>query len=199
MSIALQERGADGSLMTAEELLARPDEKNFELRQGTLLAKQMGNESSQIAALLVSALISFVRPRRLGWVLISDAGYVLPLEGAETVRKPDVSFVSAKRFPANQPLPTGYYKLAPDIAVEVLSPGDLVSEVDTKIEDYLKAGVKLVWIIHPTNRTVLVYRQDRTSSIFRDTDHLDGEDVIAGFRCPIAEIFEILPAQGPSA
>lgn len=196
MSIALIETVQHARLLTAEELLALPNEKDFELLQGVLVERSMGNESSQIAVLLASALISFVRPRNLGWILSSDGGYVLPLDGRDTVRKPDVSFVGIGRFPAGQPLPTGYYKLAPDLAAEVLSPGDLVYEVDQKIAEYLNAGVRLVWVVHPVTRTVMVHRQDRSTYQLRDTDFLDGEEVLPGFRCLVSEIFLIPTAQG---
>jgi Uma2 family endonuclease len=109
------------------------------------------------------------------------------------VRKPDVSFVRYGRFPDEQ-LPAGFARLAPDLTGEVVSPGDTYEEVDGKVEEYLRAGVRLVWVISPTNRTVRVYRLDGSSSSVRADGELDGEDVLPGFRCRVADLFPQPPA-----
>jgi Uma2 family endonuclease len=109
------------------------------------------------------------------------------------VRKPDVSFVRHGRFSEEQ-LPGGYARLAPDLAAEVISPNDKYEKVDEKIEEYLRAGVRLVWIISPQNHTVRVYRANGSSHSLRENDELDGEEVVPGFRCPVADLFPRPPA-----
>ena len=104
------------------------------------------------------------------------------------VRKPDVSFIRAGRLPGDV-LPSGFVRIAPDLAVEVVSPNDLAPELDEKLEDYQKAGVRLVWVIYPESRTVSVYRGDGSASRLHQDDVLSGEDVIPGFRCEVGSLF----------
>ncbi len=183
MSDAVQSR------LTAEDLLAMPHEKDFELVDGELVERKMGNESSFIAGNLFFLLASFVRPRRLGIVLPAEAGYQCFPDSADRVRKPDVSFVCSGRLPNNRPA-RGYDTIAPDLAVEVLSPRDLASEVDQKVEDYLQAGVRLVWVVNPDTRGVRVHRADGSITGLHEQDDLSGEEVIPGFLCPVAALFE---------
>jgi Uma2 family endonuclease len=86
-------------------------------------------------------------------------------------------------------LPKGHVRIAPDLAVEVVSPRDLAPELDEKLEDYRKAGVRLVWVISPESRTVTIYRGDGSVSRLHEDDVLSGEDVIPGFRCEVRSPF----------
>jgi len=89
--------------------------------------------------------------------------------------------------------------------VEVISPNDLAKDLDEKLEDYLRAGVKLIWVINPETRTLQIYYPDGTSRRLHETDEVSGDSVIPGFRCPVAALFpavpEVLPttAVSPSA
>ena len=103
---------------------------------------------------------------------------------ADTVRAPDVAFVSRERLP--DPEPTGYAALAPDLVVEVLSPGDRPGETLAKVGDWLNAGTRLVWVVDPVRRQTHVYRQDGSEALAAET--LDGEDVVPGFTCPLGAI-----------
>ena len=149
----------------------------------------MGTESAFVAGRLFHLIFAYVELKRLGWAFSDGTGYLLPLERSDTVRKPDVSFVSFQQLPATDAFPKGYMKLAPDLAVEVVSPNDLEEEVDKKINDYLTVGVRLVWEIHPTSRTITVHRADDSVVRLRETDILDGENVLPGFQCRIADLF----------
>jgi Uma2 family endonuclease len=125
-----------------------------------------------------------VEERRLGDVLGSDALYALPLGNR---RGPDVSFVAAGRLtPAAQPKP--FPELAPDLAVEVVSPGDRPREVLDKVGEYLQAGVRLVWVIDPQARRATAYRGLTAVHTVDDSGDLDGTDVLPGFRCRLAEV-----------
>jgi Uma2 family endonuclease len=157
----------------------------------------MGLEAGFVVIEIARRLGNHCHEHRTGWVLPGgDAGYLCFPDRPRLVRKPDVSFVRRGRFPG-EVLPRGYAELAPDLSVEVISPNDLYEEVDQKIEEYLRAGVRLVWVISPQNHTVRVCRVDGSSASLRDADELDGEDVLPGFRCPVRELFPPPPAAAP--
>ncbi|MHB1426015.1 MAG: Uma2 family endonuclease [Gemmataceae bacterium] len=180
---------------TPDDLLTMSGGKNFELVNGRLVERHMGILACWVGSELTRVLGNHCREHQLGWVLSSgaDAGYQGFPDSPRTVRKPDVSFVRYGRFSEEQ-LPGGYARLAPDLAVEVISPNDKYEEVDEKIEEYLRAGVRLVWIISPQNHTVRVHRLNGSSHSLRENDELDGEDVVPGFRCPVRDLFPHPPA-----
>jgi Uma2 family endonuclease len=190
---------------TPEDLLTMPGGKNFELVNGRLVERHrtsppveveghMGFLADQIAVRLLQRLANFCDEHPLGWVLMpSSGGFQGFPNSPRLVRKPDVAFVSNGRFPDEQ-LPLGHAHLAPDLAAEVVSPNDTYEEVDEKIEEYLRAGVRLVWVISPKNHTVRVYRANGSSHSLRENDQLDGEDVVSGFRCPVRDLFPPPPA-----
>lgn len=142
-----------------------------------------------VAGELIRVLGNHCSQRRLGWIIPGgDGGYQGFPGSPRTVRKPDVSFVRHGRFEDDQ-LPDGYARIAPDLIAEVISPNDKYEEVDEKIEEYLRAGVRLVWVISPQNHTIRVYRVNGSSHSLRENDELDGEDVVPGFRCPVRDLF----------
>jgi Uma2 family endonuclease len=104
------------------------------------------------------------------------------------VRRPDVSFIRNGRLPGNV-MPQGWIKIPPDLAVEVISPNDLVRELEDKLDDYRSVKIPLIWVIHPERRTAWIYRADGSYSHLHENDELSGEDVIPGFRCSLSEIF----------
>jgi Uma2 family endonuclease len=104
------------------------------------------------------------------------------------VRGPDISFLSAAKIPPAG-LPEGYIDGAPDLAIEIVSPGDTASEIQNKVQDYLAYGTSLVWIVYPQQRIVTVHYPDGVARTLRETDALSGEQVIPGFSCQMAEIF----------
>ncbi|MFN3649042.1 MAG: Uma2 family endonuclease [Armatimonadota bacterium] len=130
-------------------------------------------------------LAAFVRSHSLGDV-VSNSGFVLR---RDLVRAPDQAFVSNERIEAAEGAEKGYWEVAPDLAVEVVSPDDRRSELDRKIRDYLECGVRMVWIIDPPTRTVTAYRPEREPRVLSGDDSLDGEDVVPGFRLPLAELW----------
>lgn len=175
---------------TPEDLLTMPDSRNFELVKGRLVERSMGMLACWVGSELSRVLGNHCREHQLGWVLSSggDAGYQGFPDSPRTVRKPDVSFVRHGRF-IDEQLPGGYARLAPDLAVEVISPNDKYEDVNEKIEEYLHAGVRLVWVISPRNHTVHVYRANGSAHVLRENDELDGEDVVPGFRCLVSDLF----------
>jgi len=163
----------------AEELGERPAERN------------MGARSSQVAGKVIVVLGQHVGERKLGKVFAPDCGYHLPSDDAKRVRFPDVSFVACGRLEGER-TPEGYLKLAPDLALEVVSPNDSAYEVEEKRVAYLRAGVRLLWVVYPPTRTVFVFRLTGSVAVLGEGDTLSGEDVLPDFSCPVARFFEDL-------
>ncbi len=172
---------------TPEDLLAMPDGKSYELVRGQLEERNMGVESSWVGTRIVIRLGQFCEVHKLGYVLQADSGYQCFPHDPDMVRRPDASFVKTGRFPGDV-LPKGWAKIPPDLAVEVVSPNDLVYKLEEKLFDYGKVSVPLIWVINPESRTVTVYRREGSIIRLQDNDELSGEDVVPGFRCPIREI-----------
>ena len=176
------------ALMTAEELLQThlPD-KQTELVRGVLVVREPpGYRHGDITARLAKALMDVVDARGLGRVLAAETGFKLAAD-PDTVRAADVAFVSRERVP--HPAPIGYPALAPDLVIEVLSPGDRPGETLAKVGDWLTAGSRLVWVIDPGRREARVYRQDGSESLLSESDVLNGEDVVPGFECGLGALF----------
>jgi Uma2 family endonuclease len=133
-------------------------------------------------------LRDFVRRHALGWVFCGDTVFRLDPQHPNSVRKPDVAFVRFGRLPDEEPA-EAYDQLAPDLAVESVSPNDTVIELEEKLEEYLRAGVMLVWVINPVLRTLTVHRPDGSVTLLRNGGEIDGEAVVPGFRCPLSDIF----------
>jgi Uma2 family endonuclease len=115
-------------------------------------------------------------------------GYILT-QLPRTVRVPDVSFVRAGRLPPEGVGP-GLLRIAPDLAVEVLSPGESASELEEKLADYTVAGTPLIWVVDPARRTVMIMSKAHPVRWLQESDVIEGDEVVPGFRCKVAEIFE---------
>jgi Uma2 family endonuclease len=184
-------------LVTPDDLLAMPDGDSYELVDGKLVERHMGSWSSYVGTRLVWLLTDYCDKNAKGWVWAADCSYQCFPDRPSLVRKPDVSFIRLGRLPGEQPS-EGHTRISPDLAVEVVSPKDLAYEVTDHVEDYLKAGVRLVWVVDPHVRTVLIYRQGGSISGLREKDELDGEDVVPGFRCPVRELFRTPAPPAPA-
>jgi Uma2 family endonuclease len=176
------------TLLEPDDLLRMPDGDSFELVDGRPVEKKMGAKSDEIAGHLFAALYQFVRSNRLGHMFGAQTGYRCFPNRPRLVRKPDVSFVTRGRL-SNEAAPEGDIPLSPDLAVESVSPNDTYEEVEVKVNEYLGAGVRLVWVISPTTKTILVRRPNKTCAVLDINDTLTGEDVLPGFTCPVAELF----------
>ena len=175
------------ALLTADELqhVYVPD-KRVELVRGLLVVRELpGMRHARVAMDLALALGAHVRAAALGRVY-AEAGFKLA-SNPDTVRGPDIAFISRGRIP--DPEPTGFAGFAPDLVVEVISPGDRAGEVLAKVADWLSAGTRLVWVLDPARRVARVYRDDGTEQILTADESLDGGDVVPGFSCPVGEIF----------
>ncbi len=145
-----------------------------------------GFEHGRVILRVAAPLANFVEPRGLGVTTGAETGFQIGRD-PDTVRAPDVGFVCAERVPAT---PTaGFFDGAPDLAVEVLSPSDRHSEVLAKVQDWLGAGSRIVWVVDPGTRTVSIYRSPAEAVVLSTADELTGDDLLPGFRLSVAEIF----------
>lgn len=178
---------ATADLLTADELLAlNIQDKRTELVRGRLVVREpAGFRHGVIAMELARRLADFVKTHSLGVVVAAETGFKL-FSNPDTVRAPDVGFIRADRVP--HPLPRGYADIAPDLAVEVLSPDARAGEVLAKVSDWLTAGCRLVWVVDPDRRIARVYRADGSESFVSDDAALDGEDVLPGFTCRVESV-----------
>jgi Uma2 family endonuclease len=182
---------------TPEDLLTMRDGDFYELIDGNLVEHDMGAISSLVGTRLIALIVLFWREHPTGWLWGGDCTYQCFPHAPNKVRRPDVSFIRAERLAANQ-IPPGHLRIAPDLAVEVVSPNDLHYETDQKLEDYQRAGVRVIWVINPQTRTVRVYRLDGSITGLREQDELSGEDVLTGFHCRVADLFLTPPVDNPT-
>jgi Uma2 family endonuclease len=150
--------------------------------------KMAGQEHARISGNLFAALYSFVKAQGLGRVYGDALNYVLDGEPGNivTMRIPDLSFVAANRTSA--PDEKGYYYLAPDLAIEVISPSETRKETAEKVVDYLRFGSRQVWVIDAESKQVTVHFPDGSTQIYSET--LPGGDVLPGFEIPLSQLFE---------
>jgi len=175
------------TLMSAEDLLhANIPDKRTELVRGVLVVREPpGGRHGSVTMNLALRLGNHVEREGAGQVFAAETGFTLA-RGPDTVRAPDIAFVRRERLP--KPIPVGFPEFAPDLVVEVLSPGDRPGEVLAKVGDWLEAGASLVWVVDPERRLARVYRPDGSETIVPADGALDGEDVLPGFSCPLAVI-----------
>jgi Uma2 family endonuclease len=174
-------------ITTADQLFLTPDLGRCELLRGELIMMSpAGSEHGLIALRIGSALLHFVESHALGVVLGAETGFQIA-QHPDTVRAPDVAFIRAERVGSK--LPRGFFPGAPDLAVEVLSPNDRASDVLAKVQEWLDAGCRAVWVVDPATRTVTIYRDSREAVILTSTDTLSGGELLPGFSAAVARFF----------
>jgi Uma2 family endonuclease len=171
-----------------------PVADGYELIDGRLVEKPMGAKASRVGARLTTRLEPHVSNQKLGLVFISECGYQIFKGHPKKVRKPDVSFVARGRLPGDQP-PEGNMRIPPDLAVEVISPNDLAEDIEARVDEYLEAGTRLMWLLYPATESAWVVRQDGSGARLKGGQELSGEDVVPGFACPVQALFaDVRPA-----
>jgi Uma2 family endonuclease len=172
--------------VTIDEFAEMPLEGIWELVDGEPVElSPAAGRSGWISANLVALLANHVRSGRLGWAFSAETGFVL-FSDRQTVRSPDAAVVLSNRLAE---LPDSFVPMAPDLAVEVLSPSDRMADALAKVAMYLQAGTSLVWLVNPTTRKVMVFRSEMDLVTLGESDTLDGGDVLPDFTVPVAEIF----------
>jgi Uma2 family endonuclease len=178
------------TLVTAEQFMEMGlGPGAFELVKGEVIEVSPGNYSHGIVcAAIVSILRLFGKQSGFGYVLCNDFA-VRTKRDPDTVRGADVAFYSHARLPHSENVPD-IPSVVPDLVVEVYSPGNRRAEILEKVTEYLKAGVLMVWVVHPNRRTVAIYRSDDPiPTILTQADVLEDLPELPGYRCPVAEFF----------
>jgi len=175
--------------VTADELLHLPDDGfRYELVRGELRRMTpAGNVHGRVAMSFAWRLARHVEENRLGTVYAAETGFRLATN-PDTVRAPDVAFVSRARVETVGEV-EGFWPEAPELAVEVISPGDSYADVEEKVFDWLDAGTKMVVVINPRQRSATVYKSLTDIVALAEADVLDGGDVVPGFELAVREIF----------
>ena len=171
------------STMTMAEFLEN-DLEGYEYVKGELVPMAAAAiVHGKIGMNIILPLGSYVRENNLGRLFTNETTFQLK----DRVVKPDIAFVLTDRLAEDE---FKGFPIAPDLAIEIVSPSDKQYDVTEKILAYLAAGTRLVWVIEPVMKTVMVYRSETDITLLNYEDTLTGEDVVVGFSCPVAELFE---------
>ncbi len=177
------------NLVTAEQLFEMGKHSHYELIRGELRKMSPTRLPHGLVTGNLTVLLGhYVRTNRLGAVCGAETGFVLNLD-PDIVLAPDVAFIRRERLPKGPRLPRTRDE-APDLAVEVMSPGDTSRSMEEKAHGWLAAGTAMVWVGDPQKETLTVYRKDREPRVLQGDDQLTGEDVVPGFAIRVAEIFQ---------
>ncbi len=168
-------------------LLPENAERNFEFIGGEIFEVVSNNKASEIAGVFAGELYSFARPRKLGRVTVADGGYTIA--GEQYI--PDCAFVSYQRQPNSST--EAYPNVAPELIIEVLSPGNLGSidereKLAHKIANYLSAGCE-VWLVHPSRQLVEVYITGQPVQTYRNGDTLEGRGILTGLKIAVSDLW----------
>jgi Uma2 family endonuclease len=156
----------------------------MELVQGDIVVMSpSGYESDEVAAEMIAQIRNWVKPRKLGRVAASSAGFRL---SNSDLRAPDASFVLAQRLRRS---PKSFAQLAPDLTVEVKSPSDDLAELRAKIREFLSLGTRVGILINPDDRTVEVLYSEKEPVILRDGDVLTIPDLLPGWEVEISDLW----------
>lgn len=171
---------------TWQEALELPGGERYEVVNGELREREMSLRSSAIAMFLGALISAWSRNGHPGTVAGSDGGYAIFPWMPGDVRMPDVSFVSAARMP--EPPERGWGDVPPEFVAEVVSPNDRVQDAEDKAQDYIRAGVNLVWVVVPSTRSVHVWRAGGARAVLRDGEVLTGDGALPGFEVAVTEL-----------
>jgi Uma2 family endonuclease len=175
-------------LLTAEDFWLLPSsEMRRSLVRGEVVEEMpVGGEHGGLAVRIVRYLDRWAEEQDAGWVGV-ETGFILARD-PDLVRAPDVSFVRKERLPAAG-APKTYWELAPDLAVEIISPTETATEVRDKVADYLAAGTSLVLVVYPARRELVAHTPDDLARTYHADDTLTAPDVLPGFVRPVADFF----------
>lgn len=172
--------------------------KGFELVHGEMKELNMSAQSCRVGGQIYRALENSSQRQVPGWAFPPETGFQCFEDSPGMVRKPHASFIILERMTREQYEEDGFIEIVPDLVAEVISPNDIAQEVEEKLERWLTAGVRLVWVVNPTTRTVRIHRHDGGYAFLQVSDTITGDPVLPGFACPVADLFR-LPGEPASA
>lgn len=179
--------------MTAHAEMALDTERDYEVVDGRMEEKMAGAKHGRVCARLIVRLGAHVEASDLGAIYTPDTTFQIGLNE----RLPDIGFVSSARIPEEGD-PLGKWEIAPDLAVEVISPNDAWEKVNLKVAAYFAAGVSEVWLVSLGQRAVSIYNSPTQIRILSESDDLTSEQLLPGFRCRVGDIFGKLSAAEPT-
>ena len=185
---------AEKQYISAEEFLELVDQPQYqdrrlELVEGEIVEMSLpGGEHGVITMRLSVKIANHVDANDLGWVTAADTGFILARNpaGRSTVRGLDIAFISKAKAP--KPLPRGWIEIPPDLAVEVISPGNSADDIHKKVRELLRAGASVIWIVYAETRTVVVHTSAGAVT-YEESDTLSGGDALPGFEIRVGDIF----------
>jgi Uma2 family endonuclease len=177
------------TITTADELGALPDEdvRRVLIRGKLYEMSPTAPWHGHVGARITSYLVQFVERHGLGVALTAETGFVLSAT-PDTVLAPDAAFVRQEKLPPADEWDR-FFRFAPDLAVENVSPFDRGPSVQQKVSECLRAGTRMVWVVDPRRKTVTVHSSDQPQRVLGGADQLDGGDVLPGFRLPLRDLF----------
>jgi len=140
-----------------------------------------------IIALKIGSLLLQWADRGTGGTAGVESGFILARDPA-TVRGPDAYYISPERLQSDDKS-RAFWTVAPDLAVEVVSPSESASDIRAKVRDFLSAGTRLVWVVFPDTQEVVVHTPDGLARTYGENDMLEHPDVLSGFSCKVSELF----------
>lgn len=171
--------------------------KGYELVDGELKELIVSTRSCYVGGRVYSKLENYSESQSPGWAFPPETGYRCFADDTGRVRKPDASFILLDRMTREEYEADGFTEVVPDLVAEVISPNDIAADLDAKVEEWLAAGVRLVWVVNPELRTVRVYRPDGTGARLQVGDTLTADPVLPGFSCPVADLFRLPGGAAP--
>ncbi len=175
-------------LLTAEEfflLPSPPDGSQQELVRGEVITMPPPGGMHGVCCNKAGRRIgNFVEDHQLGTVTSSDTGFITE-RSPDSVRGPDIAYWSKERL---REVPVGYFEVAPDLLVEVLSPSNTSKQIRSRLREYFARGVRMVWVIAPEDRTLTIYRTLDEARLLHETATVTGDDVLPGFTCLVSDL-----------
>lgn len=176
-------------LITAEQLATMRIDYPCELGEGRIVRLSPTSWThARVVANVLELLVPYAKRKKLGKVTSADGGYHVRRK-PDSVRCPDVAFLSRETMARADAAGGTFARVAPDLAVEVLSPKDPWVEIETKVGEYLDAGSKLVWIVNPKAETVHVYEPGKDVRVLSTKDKIEGGKALPGFKAPVKAFF----------
>ncbi len=177
-------------LLSAEEFFWLPDDGTCqELVRGEVrTSPPPGQGHGEIAYRITLVFGSFIERHELGRGYGAETGFWIE-SNPDTIRAPDFAFVSTERLPPGPSSPRWAEGLVPDLVVEVASPSNSSRDIQTKMEQWLQAGVRLGLVAYPDRRSIALHRPSLPVQMLGPADVLSGGDVLSGFSCPVRDLF----------